>query len=193
MADFDNRGMARAQVGLDRAAAHEIDEGLRSYMLRVYNYMAIGLGITGVAAMVTYMMAVTQTATGLQLTGFGQLIYASAFKWVVMLAPLGMVFFLSARVQKMSVPGAQLAFWLFAGLMGLSLSSIFLVYTGASITRVFFVTAAAFGATKPVGLHDEEGHFRLGFVPVHGPDRHHSRLDREHISWAVRPCSSRFR
>ena len=146
MADFDNRGIARAQVGLDRAAAHEVDEGLRSYMLRVYNYMAIGLGITGVAAMATYMMAVTQTPTGLQLTGFGHLIYSSAFKWVVMLAPLGIVFFLSARVQKMSVPGAQLAFWIFAGLMGLSLSSIFLVYTGASITRVFFVTAAAFGA-----------------------------------------------
>ena len=68
-----------------------------------------------------------------------------------MLAPLGMVFFLSARLNKMSVSGAQMAFWIFAGLMGLSLSSIFLVYTGASLTRVFFISAAAFGGLSLYG------------------------------------------
>jgi FtsH-binding integral membrane protein len=86
-----------------------------------------------------------------QLTAFGQLIYASAFRWVVMLAPLGMVFFLSARVHTMSVSAAQTAFWVFAGLMGLSLSTIFLVYTGQSITQTFFITAAAFGALSLYG------------------------------------------
>jgi FtsH-binding integral membrane protein len=151
MAELPNRGFGNTAVGVGRTAAYEIDEGLRSYMLRVYNYMAIGLAITGVAAFVTFMMATVQTASGLQLTGFGQLIYASAFKWVVILAPLAMVFFISAKVPTMSVSGAQIAFWVFAGLMGLSLSSIFLVYTGGSITRVFFVTAAAFGALSLFG------------------------------------------
>ena len=144
MADFDNRGMARGGIGYDRAAAHEIDEGLRSYMLRVYNYMTIGLGITGVVAYFTYVTAVSSPA-------FAQALYGSPLKWVVMLAPLGMVFFLSARISKMSVSGAQTAFWVFAALMGLSLSSIFMVYTGASITRVFFITAASFGALSLFG------------------------------------------
>ncbi|MEW9836119.1 Bax inhibitor-1/YccA family protein [Mesorhizobium sp. ZMM04-4] len=104
--------------------------------------MALGLVITGVAAYGAFAMAVQDG----QLTAFGELIYASAFRWVVMLAPLGMVFFLSARVHTMSVSGAQTAFWVFAALMGLSLSTIFLVYTQQSITQTFFITAAAFGA-----------------------------------------------
>lgn len=144
MADFDNRGMARGGIGLDRASAHDIDEGLRSYMLRVYNYMSIGLGITGVVAYFTYVMASTSPA-------FAQTIYGSPLKWVIMLAPLGMVFFLSARISKMSVSASQMTFWVFAALMGLSLSSIFMVYTGASITRVFFITAASFGALSLFG------------------------------------------
>ena len=132
-------------AGSRGVAAAEIDEGLRSYMLRVYNYMATGLAITGLAAIVTFMMAVTTTPAGMQLTGFGQLLFNSPLKWVVILAPLGMVFYLSARMNKMSVSGAQTGFWIFALLMGLSLSSIFLVYSQASIARVFFITAASFG------------------------------------------------
>jgi FtsH-binding integral membrane protein len=85
------------------------------------------------------------------LTPFGQMIYASPLKWVIMLAPLGFVILLSVRVHKMSVGSAQLAFWLFAAVMGVSLSSIFLVFTGESITQVFFITAAAFAGLSVYG------------------------------------------
>jgi hypothetical protein len=141
MADYDNQGIYRTRTG---AAAHAIDEGLRAYMIQVYNYMAAGVAITGVVAYATYMAAASSPA-------FAQLIYASPLKWVIILAPLGMVFFLSAKLHSMSVSGAQLAFWIFAGLMGLSLSSIFLVYTGQSITQVFFISAAAFGGLSLYG------------------------------------------
>ncbi|MEQ8282192.1 MAG: Bax inhibitor-1/YccA family protein [Parvibaculum sp.] len=128
-----------------------IDQGLRSYMLSVYNYMAMALALTGLVALGAYNMAVVETPAGLAFSEFGQAIYASPLKWVVMLAPLGFVFFLSFRIQKMSLTAAQATFWLFAGVMGLSLSSIFLVYTGESITTTFFVTAAAFGSLSLYG------------------------------------------
>ncbi|MBV6657764.1 MAG: Bax inhibitor-1/YccA family protein [Devosiaceae bacterium] len=135
-----------AQQGVQTAAG--IDEGLRAYMLRVYNYMALGLAITGIAAMGLFQLAVVQDASGaiVGLTGIGEAIYTSPLRWVIMLAPLGAVFFLSFRIQSMSVSAAQITFWLFAAIMGASLSSIFLVYTAESITRVFFITSAAFGA-----------------------------------------------
>ncbi len=128
-----------------------IDQGLRAYMIRVYNYMAVGVAITGLVAYLTYSFAVQETAAGLELTSFGNLIFASPLKWVVIFAPLAMVFFLSARLNSMSLSGAQIAFWIFAGLMGLSLSSIFLVYAHASIARVFFISAASFGALSLYG------------------------------------------
>ncbi|MDA7946498.1 MAG: Bax inhibitor-1/YccA family protein [Hyphomicrobiaceae bacterium] len=108
-------------------------------MLRVYNYMAMGVGITG-------LVAYAAVASGIY-----QQIAATPFIWVVMLAPLGMVFYLSARVGSMSVSGAQMGFWIFAGLMGLSLGWIFLAYTGTSIANVFFITAAAFGGLSLYG------------------------------------------
>jgi len=130
-----------------------VDEGLRAYMMRVYNYMAGGILLTGVVAYLTYIAAVAGRAdTGAPiLTPFGQSIYGSALRWVVMLAPLVSVLFLSVRINKMSVGTAQFCFWLFSAVMGLSLSSIFLVYTGESITRVFFFTAAAFAALSLYG------------------------------------------
>ncbi|MBY8918841.1 Bax inhibitor-1/YccA family protein (plasmid) [Nitratireductor rhodophyticola] len=140
MADLRNIQATPAPASARTEAA--IDEGLRAYMIRVYNLMALGLAITGVAAFATAQMAVSSG----QLTGFGQLIFASPLRWMVMLAPLGFVFFLSARIQKMTVSAAQTTFWAFAAVMGLSLASIFLVYTGESIVRVFFITAASFGA-----------------------------------------------
>ena len=155
MAQIDNR---YAQRGFGARADVAVDEGLRAYMLRVYNYMAAGIALTGLVAYVMFTYAVTTDLAlaapsgvralhrGMYLTPFGQLIYVSPLKWVIMLAPLGFVFFLSWRIYKMSVGAAQLAFWVFAAAMGASLSSIFLVYTGQSITQVFFVTAAAFGA-----------------------------------------------
>jgi FtsH-binding integral membrane protein len=124
-----------------------VDAGLRAYMLRIYNLMASALIVTGLVAWFSAEAAVS----GGQLTGFGQALYASPLKWVVMLAPLGVVFYLSARMYKMSTTAAQGWFWGFAALMGLSLSSIFLVYTGTSIARTFFVTAAAFGALSLYG------------------------------------------
>jgi FtsH-binding integral membrane protein len=124
------------------ATAVAVDEGLRSYMLGVYNYMAAGIALTGVVAYLTFAMAVQDGA----LTPFGQAIFQSPLRWVVMLAPLGFVLFLGFRIQQMSVGAAQAAFWAFAAVMGLSLSSIFLVYTGQSIAQIFFITAATFGA-----------------------------------------------
>ena len=124
--------------------AREIDQGLRAYMMQVYNYMMAGVALTGVVAYGVYYMS-TQNAA------FAQLMYNSPLKWVIMFAPLGMVFFLSARMHKMSYGGAQIAFWAFAALMGASLSYIFLRYGGTSITRVFFISAAAFGALSLYG------------------------------------------
>lgn len=155
MAEFDNRYM-RAQTAGTRADA-QIDEGLRSYMLSVYNYMAGGVALTGIVAYALYALAVSVEPTqyalpnGAYLTDFGYTLFVSPLKWVVMLAPLGMVFLLSARIGKMSVGGAQLSFWTFAGLMGASLSSIFLVYAHGSIANVFFISAAAFGALSLFG------------------------------------------
>ena len=142
MADFDTRSAPTRTAG----RAEAIDQGLRAYMLRVYNYMASGVAITGVVAYAIFAMAVEQGAGGLQLTAFGNFMFASAFKWVVIFAPLGLVFFISARINSMSLGTAQIAFWAFAALMGASISSIFLIYAGESIARVFFITAASFGA-----------------------------------------------
>ncbi len=145
MSDPRNYQTRMSPVGAQAGAV--IDEGLRTYMLRVYNLMALGLAITGVAAFAAFQFAF---ADG-QLTAFGQAIYVSPLKWVIMLAPLAMVFFLSFRINSMSVSAAQTTFWVYAGLMGLSLSSIFLVYTGQSITQTFFITAASFGALSLFG------------------------------------------
>jgi len=154
MAELDRRYAQGTTVG--RAEPGVIDQGLRAYMLRVYNYMASGVAITGVVAYLTYQLAggdAIQIANGTMvgLTPFGSFIFKTAFKWVVIFAPLGMVFFLSARINSMSLSGAQIAFWVFAALMGLSIASIFLVYAHASIARVFFITAASFGALSLYG------------------------------------------
>jgi FtsH-binding integral membrane protein len=123
-----------AQPGL---AVPATDEGLRSFMLSVYNYMGLGLAITGIVA-----LAVASSPA------IYMPIFTTPLKWVVMLAPLGFVFFLSARIQSMSTSAAQITFWLFAAVMGVSMASIFLVFTGESVARVFFVTAATFGAVS---------------------------------------------
>ena len=122
---------------VDRA---DIDEGLRAYMLRVYNYMTAAMAITGLVAYITVNTPALFNA-----------IYGTPLQWVVMLAPLGMVFFLAARVHKMSTSAAQIAFWIYAGLVGLSLAWIFAVYTQTSIVRVFFITASAFAGLSLYG------------------------------------------
>ena len=140
---LDPRLMTRAQA----SEAH-VDLGLRQYMLGVYNHMTIGLAITGLVALGANFAAVQGDG---QFTAFGQAIYASPLKWVIMLAPIGMVFLFAARAQAMAASTAQIVFWIFAALMGLSLSSIFLIYTGASITRVFFITAGMFAGMSLYG------------------------------------------
>jgi uncharacterized protein len=163
MSDY-NRNIGSAPFGQAIGQAVAVDEGLRAYMLRVYNYMALGLAITGLAALGIYMLSVTgdmalaakavrngaevpaRIPGGLYLTQFGYYIYVSPIKWVIMLAPLAMVFVLSFGVERMRPATAQITFWIFAALMGISLSSIFLVFTHTSIVRVFFITAASFGA-----------------------------------------------
>ena len=123
---------ADAQVG--------IDVGLREYMLRVYNYMASGLALTGIVAF-----------------AFAQYLFAnpalahSPVMFLIMLAPLGLVMWLSFGLNRMQASTAQLLFWLYAGVMGLSLASVFLVFTGVSIARVFFITAGTFGAMSLYG------------------------------------------
>ena len=132
MSDF--RGFPQAG-----AQSTSVDQGLRAYMIRVYNYMTMGLVITGLVSFATLN------------SGLMPVLFNSPLKWVVLLAPLAMVMFLSFRIQSLSVGAAQISFWVFAALMGLSLTPIALVYTGASIAKVFFITAAAFGSLSLYG------------------------------------------
>jgi len=141
-----------------------IDQGLRSYMLKVYNYMASGVLLTGVVALVLFQLAVITGPGGeiIGLTNLGNAIYNSALMWVLMLAPLGVVLYMSFGIKNMSAAKAQTTFWIFASLMGASLSSIFLVYTGTSITRVFFITAGTFGAMSIYGYTTKRDLTKLG-------------------------------
>lgn len=123
-----------------RVAVGAIDEGLRSFMLGVYNYMGLGLAITGLVAFVVASTPAIYMP-----------IFTTPLKWVAMLAPLGFVMFLGARIHALSVSAAQITFWLFAAVMGVSLASVFLVFTGESIARVFFITAATYGAVSLYG------------------------------------------
>ena len=151
MSDFDRNYATMRGVGTDHAVAY--DMGLRAHMIRVYNYMASGVALTGVVAWFTYQMAVVTSASGAitGLTPFGQAVFGSPLKWVLILAPLGLVFFLSFRIQHMQAATARLLFFVYAGLLGMSLAVIFMVYTQTSITRVFFISAAAFGALSLYG------------------------------------------
>jgi FtsH-binding integral membrane protein len=149
MAEFD-----RSTIAARAGTAAVVDEGLRSYMLKVYNYMGVGLVVTGLVAWFAAAAAVTtnpdaavgQLQNGTLVTQWGALLYTSPLMWVVALSPLAFVLVLSFGINRMSTATAQLVFWAFAAVMGLSLSSIFLVYTDASIAKVFFITAATFGA-----------------------------------------------
>jgi len=171
MADFDNR-IIRGQA----AEASAIDAGLRAYMLRVYNYMLVGLVLTGLTAYGVYSVATTvdpHTAVatlrnGVMLTSFGVTLYTTPLQWLFMLAPLGAVLYINFRLQKMSVAGAQTAFWLFAGLMGVSFSTIFVIYAASSIAEVFFITAAAFGGLSLYGYTTKTSLSAIGSFLIMG-------------------------
>jgi uncharacterized protein len=128
-----NPASRSTQIVATKLSRADIDIGLRQFMISVYNYMASGLALTGVVA---YGAA----ETGL----YASLTNTPLLFWSVALAPLALVFLLSFRIEKMSIGAAQAAFWAYAGLVGLSLSGLFFVYTGSSIARTFFVTAATF-------------------------------------------------
>ena len=156
--DFNQRSFTKTT---DQAV---IDEGLKAYMLKVYNYMTTGLLLTGLIA---YFFGKASIITGdagqiVGVTSVGALLFGSPLKWVVMLAPLGFVFYLSARINKMSVSAAQITFWVFSGIMGLSLASLFIEFTHSSIARVFFITSGTFAAMSLYGYTTKKDLTKLG-------------------------------
>jgi len=147
MANYDNQPAFGTTVARGGAAG-AIDEGLRAHMLRVYNYMALGLVLTGVTAYaVATVPSLQQLFFAQSVNGFG----LTTLGWIAFIAPIGLVFLLSFGIQRMSAGTAQLVFWVYAALMGVSLSTIFFAYTMTSITQVFFVSAATFGAMSLYG------------------------------------------
>ena len=141
-----------------------IDEGLRAYMLKVYNYMTTGLLLTGLVAYFFGKASIVTNELGqiIGITSIGAMLFGSPLKWEVMLAPLGFVFYLSAKINKMSVSSAQITFWIFSAIMGLSLASIFIVYTQASIARVFFISSGTFAAMSLYGYTTKKDLTKLG-------------------------------
>ncbi|WP_293810460.1 Bax inhibitor-1/YccA family protein [uncultured Bosea sp.] len=171
MSNFDRNapvwGAGRAQ----QTSAVEMDQGLRSFMLGVYNNMTIGLGITGLAALAISMLAIagyTPDGKIAGLTALGQAIYLSPLKWVVMLAPLAFIMLFSFKAENMSAASARTMFFVFAAVMGVSMSSILVVFTGASVVRVFFITAAAFGALSLVGYTTKKSLSGMGSFLIMG-------------------------
>jgi len=134
MAEYDN------QVLRGRAVGADIDQGLRAYMISVYNYMMIGLGVTGLAA---YFVSATPALYNA--------IFGTPLVYVAIFAPLAVVFGLSFGINRISASTAQMLFWLYSALVGISLATIFLVYNVGDITRVFFITAVSFGALSLYG------------------------------------------
>jgi uncharacterized protein len=165
MAQF-NRDMSSTTLGapVSRAEADAIDAGLRAHLLSVYNYMVLGLVVTAIAALGVYAISVTDDVTAaarvlrggaessahlagnLYLTPLGYALFASPLKWAIILAPLAFVFGLNFGIARLRPAVAQLLFWLYAALIGVSLGSVFMIYTHTSVARVFFITAASFGA-----------------------------------------------
>ncbi len=167
MSDFDrNYAAARSGVGADRAVA--IDQGLRAYMIRIYNYMAMGVALTGVAAWLTFQAAVTEQAGRLVLTSFGQMIFSGPAVIVLFLGTLGLVFLISWRIDRLQPSTAFALFMVYAALLGVMLSSVFLTYTGASITRVFFISAASFGALSLYGYTTQRDLSPIGSFLIMG-------------------------
>ena len=139
----------QAMTGAQAGAGVEIDAGLREYMLRVYNYMASGLALTGLIA---YFSANTPAIINmLYATGPEGYLQPTGLAYIVMFSPLAFVLVLSFGINKMQASTAQALFWAFAAVMGLSLANIFLMYTGTSIARVFFITAGTFAGMSLYG------------------------------------------
>jgi len=143
--------------GLGAATDARYDEGLRRHMLRVYNYMGLGLVVTGAVAMLVASTPALYVP-----------IFSTPLKWVVMFAPLAFVMIFSFRIEKMSAATAQMAFWAFCAVMGLSLASVFLVFTGTSIARTFFIAASMFAATSLWGYTTRRDLTQVGSFLIMG-------------------------
>ena len=171
----DYRNPSYRWGGTAARAGADVDQGLRSYMLGVYNNMVLGLAVTGLVAMGTNMLAVTRDPAeaaarfhSFYLTSFGVALYGSPLRYVVMLAPLAFIFFFQFRIDRMSAASARNMFLAFSAVMGLSLSSILLVYTGQSVALAFFETAAAFGALSLYGYTTKRDLTPIGSFLVMG-------------------------
>jgi FtsH-binding integral membrane protein len=145
------------QSFITTASQASYNDGLRAYMLSVFNYMAVGLSITGFAS---FLVA--------QSPALMSLLFGTPLQWVLMFAPLVMVLFLSAKIPTLSLQQAQMAFWTFAGVMGVSLASIFLAFTGESIVQTFFITASVFGAMSLYGYTTKKDLTSMGSFMVMG-------------------------
>jgi FtsH-binding integral membrane protein len=168
MSDYDRNYAARPAFGAAGTAA--IDAGLRAYMLRVYNYMAAGVALTGVVAWFTYNAAVVTNEAGriVGLTSFGQAIFSGPLTIVLFLGTLGIVFFMSFRINRLQASTALALFMVYAALLGLMLSSVFLAYTATSITRTFFISAASFGALSLYGYTTQRDLSPIGSFMIMG-------------------------
>jgi FtsH-binding integral membrane protein len=166
MSDFE-RNLATARSGY-RTDQVTIDAGLRAYMIRVYNYMASGVALTGIVAWLTFSAAVQDVGGQLVLTDFGRAIYGGPVSLILLFGTLGLVFFMSFRIGRLQPSTALTLFMVYAGLLGLMLSSIFLTYTGASITRTFFISAASFGALSLYGYSTQRDLSPIGSFLVMG-------------------------
>jgi uncharacterized protein len=188
MADFEHAGAGQPFVGaMTSAEAAAVDAGLRAHMLRIYNFMVLGLIITGIAAFAVHTLSVTSdvaaaakitrddieipirlAGVNMYLTPLGYAIFVGPMKWPVILAPLVLVFALSFGIERLRPGVAQLLFWLYAALLGVSLASLFMVYTQTSIVRVFFIAAASFGALSLYGYTTQRDLTSLGSFLVMG-------------------------
>jgi len=183
-----NRDISDMPFGapVSRAEAAAIDAGLRAYMIRVYNYMVLGLAVTAIAALGIYALSVTddvaaaakvlrggaessaRLAGNLDLTPLGYALFVSPLKWAIILAPLALVFGLSFGIERLRPAVAQLLFWIYAALIGVSLGSVFMIYTQTSVVRVFFITAASFGALSLWGYTTQRDLTGIGSFLVMG-------------------------
>jgi FtsH-binding integral membrane protein len=162
MADFDNRILHSVPTGGTLA----MDAGLRAYMLRVYNYMLVGLGLTGAVAWVTANTAIQQVFFTQQMVNGHFVVGLTILGMIAIFAPIGLVLWLSMGINKLSVGAARAMFWVYAASVGISVATILLMYTGDSVARVFFITAATFGAMSLWGYTTKRdltgmGHFMM--------------------------------
>jgi FtsH-binding integral membrane protein len=175
MSNYEPNASVRWGSPAARTGTAEYDMGLRAYMLGIYNHMTLALAISALVALGAFQLSVTSDPSAaaarfgsLYLTSFGAAVYGSPLRWVVMLAPLAFVFFLSFRFERMSYSSLLTTFWAFAATMGLSLGSIFLVFKVGSIVQTLFITAAAFGALSLIGYTTKRNLSAMGSFLIMG-------------------------